>query len=559
LGSININNSGAAFDQRGTLSASNIDIFNTASLSVGTINARNGTVGLSGFSPGPVTETGTITANSLTVYSAGGAILNGANRVNTLRLTDTASGPVSFTNAQSLTIQSISSGDLNLTTTGTGADLTIGGGINAGGGNLLLTSAGRITVQDSLTLSAGKNTVLASNGAFTASGLHVDSPAFVIDTTGRPGGAPQLLNDLLSASAPGATSVTDPHVITNSRFTPAGSTRNPIDFGTGGVDAPNAVTLLLADAGAITGTTNVAALGVSGVYGSANLIGWVARHGDNGDSSAPASQVPINPFPQSDYLFNGCAIGSAVCTLPPRFTDTGFDRTFYLLHNPDVLAAGVDPYQHYLTFGWREGRDPDQLFSTSGYLAANPDVGAAGVNPLLHYYQSGWMEGRDPSPGFDTQYYLIHAPDVASARIDPLVHYLEYGSREGRLTLPAAGPPPQINPFDFDPKYYLLAYPDVAAAGLDPYQHFLTYGWHEGRNPNGLFNTSYYLANNPDVASAGVNPLLHYDQNGWQEGRNPSALFSTTGYLSANPDVAAAHVDPLDHFLIYGLYEGRLP
>jgi hypothetical protein len=417
----------------------------------------------------------------------------------------------------------------------------------------MLTAGGGISLPPSSTL-AGRNIVLASNSAVTQTGtLSVAASAFVVDTTGR--NAVGLRNDLLNASGSGATSVTDPHVITDPRFAPAGATHNPISFDVGGLNAPGAVTLLLADAGAMTGTINVAGLGVSGVYGSADLHGSIAGN----FTGTAARQAFINPFPQSDYLFNGCAIGSAVCTLPPRFTDTGFDRTFYLLHNPDVLAAGVDPYQHYLTFGWREGRDPDQLFSTSGYLAANPDVRAAGVNPLLHYYQSGWMEGRDPSPGFDTQYYLIHAPDVASARIDPLVHYLEYGSREGRLTLPAAGPPPQINPFDFDPKYYLLAYPDVAAAGLDPYQHYLTYGWHEGRNPNGLFNTSYYLANNPDVASAGVNPLLHYDQNGWQEGRNPSALFSTTGYLSANPDVAAAHVDPLDHFLIYGLYEGRLP
>ena len=33
-----------------------------------------------------------------------------------------------------------------------------------------------------------------------------------------------------------------------------------------------------------------------------------------------------------------------------------FDREWYLVHNPDVAQAGVDPAQHYLVFGGFEGR-----------------------------------------------------------------------------------------------------------------------------------------------------------------------------------------------------------
>jgi hypothetical protein len=183
--------------------------------------------------------------------------------------------------------------------------------------------------------------------------------------------------------------------------------------------------------------------------------------------------------------------------------NNGFDPNYYLLTYPDVARAGVDPYQHYLTFGWKEGRNPDAYFSTTGYLNANPDVKAAGVNPLLHYDQSGWREGRDPSLIFDTQYYLIHSPDVAAAGMDPLVHYLKYGSTEARLILPSVGSASQITPTDFDPKFYLMSNADVAAAGVDPYQHFLNYGWKEGRNPDSFFDTHYYLVNNPDVAAAG--------------------------------------------------------
>ena len=54
-----------------------------------------------------------------------------------------------------------------------------------------------------------------------------------------------------------------------------------------------------------------------------------------------------------------------------------FDPAYYLAHNPDVAAAGVDPLQHCLTYGWKEGRDPNAFFSTTYYLAQNPDVAAA--------------------------------------------------------------------------------------------------------------------------------------------------------------------------------------
>ncbi len=279
-----------------------------------------------------------------------------------------------------------------------------------------------------------------------------------------------------------------------------------------------------------------------------SALGWTL----SGQSTTPPASPPPPPPPASPP------------PPPPAIPNTqvmnnGFDPNYYLLTYPDIARAGVDPYQHYLTFGWKEGRNPDAYFSTTGYLNANPDVKAAGVNPLLHYDQSGWREGRDPSLIFDTQYYLIHGPDVAAAGIDPLVHYLKYGSTEGRLILPAVGSASQITPTDFDPKFYLMSNADVAAAGVDPYQHFLNSGWKEGRNPDGLFDTQYYLAHNPDVAAAGMDPLLHYAQYGWQEGRNPSASFDTNGYLAANPDVAAMHVDPLHQFLVSGLYEGRLP
>jgi hypothetical protein len=42
----------------------------------------------------------------------------------------------------------------------------------------------------------------------------------------------------------------------------------------------------------------------------------------------------------------------------------GFDAQYYLLHNPDVAAARVDPLFHFNAVGWHEGRNPNALFDT---------------------------------------------------------------------------------------------------------------------------------------------------------------------------------------------------
>ncbi|WP_238178691.1 Ig-like domain-containing protein [Methylobacterium oxalidis] len=124
----------------------------------------------------------------------------------------------------------------------------------------------------------------------------------------------------------------------------------------------------------------------------------------------------------------------------PRNVTGDFDPTFYLAANPDVAAAtpagrAADSWalQHYLTYGAKEGRDPNAFFDTSYYLEQNPDVAASGMNPMLHYQEFGWREGRDPSPAFDTNAYLASHPDVAQAQIDPLEHFLQFGGQTGSV------------------------------------------------------------------------------------------------------------------------------
>jgi hypothetical protein len=53
---------------------------------------------------------------------------------------------------------------------------------------------------------------------------------------------------------------------------------------------------------------------------------------------------------------------------------------------------------HFMIRGWRNDSDPTHWFSVSAYLRANPDVAAAGVNPFLHFCAVGRREQRQLTP-----------------------------------------------------------------------------------------------------------------------------------------------------------------
>lgn len=103
--------------------------------------------------------------------------------------------------------------------------------------------------------------------------------------------------------------------------------------------------------------------------------------------------------------------------------ESNFDREFYLSGFSDSDRPD-NPALHYLSKGWREGRDPTPWFSTWHYLAMHPDVAAAGINPFLHYCVAGQSEGRKlPRLGREPEgdVYAAHAYAVA-----PGPHFEEF-------------------------------------------------------------------------------------------------------------------------------------
>ena len=120
--------------------------------------------------------------------------------------------------------------------------------------------------------------------------------------------------------------------------------------------------------------------------------------------------------------------------------NTGRDQLAaeYFMANRDVYDAarssGQDPtkfgLEHLKTYGQDEGR---KFFDEQGYLEQNPDVWAAGTDPFEHYQQFGQAEGRAMPTGefLPWEYYMAN-PDVANANVDAFQHYVDYGQNEGR-------------------------------------------------------------------------------------------------------------------------------
>ena len=158
-------------------------------------------------------------------------------------------------------------------------------------------------------------------------------------------------------------------------------------------------------------------------------------------------------------------------------------------------------------------------FDVAFYLADNPDVGEKGLDPLEHYMREGWKEGLNPNRDFDTHSYLERYPDVAAAGINPFYHYLVCGKAEGRSPRGELEETSLVRP-EFDVAFYLAKNPDVKE-GLDPVEHYMLEGWKKGLNPNRDFDTRSYLERYPDVAAAGINPFYHYLVCGKAEGRLP--------------------------------------
>ncbi len=100
---------------------------------------------------------------------------------------------------------------------------------------------------------------------------------------------------------------------------------------------------------------------------------------------------------------------------PPEPCAPLFDADWYARRHPETEA----PLAHYLAEG-SAAASPCPFFSPAWYRAAYPDVAVDGGEPLEHWLAFGWREGRRPSGLFSTE--LWAGEDDSAA--DPLSRYL---------------------------------------------------------------------------------------------------------------------------------------
>ena len=320
------------------------------------------------------------------------------------------------------------------------------------------------------------------------------------------------------------------------------------------------------------------------------------------------------------------------------------------------FMAPSDPVKHYLTKGWKTGKNPEPAFQTNTYLAIHGSEKCNGENAYVswlktgkergekarlnteelknfdsefyfsqfskkpksknafdHYMTLGWRQGKDPCPGFSSSAYLLDHLDVKASGTEPFCHWLIFGKFEKRRIWPSASSDYKDDEFvdkaikeNFNKEFYLSQFPDEKPE--NPLLHYLTSGWKEGKDPSPKFSTSAYLSNNSDILEAGYepfshwltfgrgenrqvrtsrnhsefinpgleenfdeefylsqfsdekpeDPFFHYMTLGWREGRDPCPEFSTSTYLSEYSDVKNANVEPFTHFIFTGKAEGRV-
>ena len=140
----------------------------------------------------------------------------------------------------------------------------------------------------------------------------------------------------------------------------------------------------------LTSNPDVAAAGINPylhyvTIGKSEGRASLAPMSDAAPEQAPMSDAAPEQAPMSD----AAVARNDLETLRPHF-----DAIYYTARWPDVLDTEIDPLLHYCDFGWKEHRDPSAAFSTRHYLEANPDIAAAGINPFWHYIVAGRYEGR---------------------------------------------------------------------------------------------------------------------------------------------------------------------
>jgi len=241
-----------------------------------------------------------------------------------------------------------------------------------------------------------------------------------------------------------------------------------------------------------------------------------------------------------------------------RVTESSLvDKDWYLTFYSDLTGSDVCPIEHYVLFGWKEGRNPNAYFDTNWFI--NEYQLESNVCPLLHYIDNWRAKALIPSPKFDSINYIENHKDIKEAGIEPLSHYLGYGVYEGRQYRSlidyideAYTEYEQTNLFL--PDWYAIVNEDLRDSGVNAIEHFALYGQFELRNPNPYFDLKWYTKKYAEEIGDNESVFLFYANQGWKLGHSPSPKFDATRY--SKEYLKDKTQEPLSHFLTEGKKRG---
>jgi hypothetical protein len=226
-------------------------------------------------------------------------------------------------------------------------------------------------------------------------------------------------------------------------------------------------------------------------------------------------------------------------------------------HSPpwrDDIAAGVDPFDHYLTDMAKPGHEllPDLILlqSTGLIEAAYFEINIVGrfeteLEPALHYCRFGYMRGLWPNTAFDPEWYAENNQQAARLGVNPLTHYAVEGEAANRRPVPW-----------FDPLWYRTQY--SVPAGQLALSHYLQHRQTRTVSPNPLFDVEWYLARHGASIPMEVDPFTHYLVSGAVRDIDPSPLFDARLWrhrhmaplaAEGQADLPATSRNPLVHHL----------